>query len=477
MTIRLRLTLVYSAILALTLVIFGVTLYTIQSQGTLTKLEQDLVESSNINNEPRMRRFLLNATNEFLSQSPPTPRTFSEFSGEGALSDIQEREIVRLLDPFGNLVASPFGRDEDALPLSEEALEALQGQEAIFETDVVKGEEMLIYSRPVIENGELVYIFQAARSLKERNRTLRSLSTILLTSGSITTLAAFIVGWILSGLTLRPIDRITQTAQAIGEESDFSRRVKHTGKDDEVGKLANTFNHMLTRLQNAYQRVEHSLQQQRDFVSDVSHELRTPLTTLRGNMGLLLHKPPVPEDEQEDILSDMVEESDRMIRLVNDLLLLAHADADRSLAREELLIEKPLKEVVRQANLLDTNRQIHLEITNDLNIFGDRDAFKQVIMILLDNALKYSEVDVNVRAYSADDMVKIQVEDKGQGISAEELAHVFDRFYRSEEQNDTPGFGLGLAIAKLLVEGMGGEISIESQKGAGSTITLSFARL
>ena len=474
MTIRLRLTIIYSGILALTLVIFGVSLYTIQSQSTLAKLEQDLVEGSNIINEPRMRRFFLKAAIEFVDQSPRAPKPFSEFDEEGPLSGIQEREIVRILDPSGNLVASPLGRDEDSLPLSEEALESLQQQESTFEMDVVMGEEFLIFSRPVIENGEVFYILQVARSLTERNRTLRSLSTILLTSGSIMILIAFIVGWILSGFALKPIDRITETAKTIGEESDFSRRVEHTGREDEVGKLANTFNQMLARLQNAFQRVERSLQQQRDFVSDVSHELRTPLTTLRGNVGLLSHEPPIPDDEQDDILSDMVEESDRMIRLVNNLLMLAHADARQSLAREELSIDTMLEDIVRQANLLDSKPQINLDVEKDLQFIGDRDAFKQVILILLDNALKYSEDDVTVRAYSVEELVKIQVEDKGQGISTEELAHVFDRFYRSEEQNDTPGFGLGLAIAKSFVEGMDGEISIESQAGKGSTITLSF---
>lgn len=476
MTIRLRLTLIYSAILALTLVIFGVSLFTIQSQSTLMTLKQDLVKGSNIIDEPRMRRFFLDAASEFLNQAQKAPKPFSEFEGEDPLMDIQEREIVRLLDPSGNLVASPFGRDEDALPLSEEALESLQQQEAIFETDDVMGEEFLIYSRPVIDNGELVYIVQVARSLTERNRTLSSLSTILWTSGSVMILIAFVVGWVLSGLALKPIDRITETAKEIGEESDFSRRVEHTGKEDEVGKLANTFNHMLARLQNAFQRVERSLQQQRDFVSDVSHELRTPLTTLRGNLGLLSHQPSIPEDEQDDILSDMVEESDRMIRLVNNLLMLAHADARQSLAREDLVIDPMLEEVVRGANLLDSKQQIILEAEKDLQIIGDRDAFKQVVLILLDNALKYSEDDVTVRAFSADDGVRVQVEDKGQGITEEELTHVFDRFYRSEEQNDTPGFGLGLAIAKSYIEGMDGEISIESQTGKGSTITLSFAQ-
>lgn len=136
----------------------------------------------------------------------------------------------------------------------------MQNQKDWYETDTVSGEEMLIYSRPVIVDGEVVYIVQVARSLTERNRTLQSLATTLLVAGLLTVLVAFGIGWILSGITLRPIHRITQTAQKIGDERDFTRRVDYTGPPDEVGQLASTFNSMLSRLQDAFQKVEHSLQ-------------------------------------------------------------------------------------------------------------------------------------------------------------------------------------------------------------------------
>ena len=147
-----------------------------------------------------------------------------------------------------------------------------------------------------------------------------------------------------SGITLKPIHRITQTAQTIGDERDFTRRVDYTGPSDEVGQLANTFNSMLSRLQDAFRKVEHSLQMQRDFVTDVSHELRTPLTTLRGNLGLLHRELPMPPEEQTDILTDMVDESDRLIRLVNDLLTLARADTGRSLAKEPVDVSSPRRD-------------------------------------------------------------------------------------------------------------------------------------
>jgi signal transduction histidine kinase len=216
---------------------------------------------------------------------------------------------------------------------------------------------------------------------------------------------------------------------------------------------------------------------QRDFVADVSHELRTPLTTLRGNLGLLSRKPPAPPEEQADILMDMVDESDRLIRLVNDLLLLARADAGRSLAQEPVEIQPVIEETVRQVRLLDPNRQISLDIPTELEIIGDRDALKQVLMILLDNALKHSSGKVNVKAKHASSSVKVCVRDCGEGIHPSVLPHVFDRFYRGEEHTMIPGFGLGLPIAKALVEGMGGAITVESQPGQGSEVIMRFNAL
>jgi len=240
-----------------------------------------------------------------------------------------------------------------------------------------------------------------------------------------------------------------------------------------VGQLATTFNGMLARLDEAYQRVAHSLEMQRNFVADVSHELRTPLTTLRGNLGLLRRTPPIPAEEQADILTDMVDESDRMIRLVNDLLVLARADAGRYLTHEPLNLIPILEEVGRLARQLDSTRTIALDMPPEVEILGDRDAFKQVVLILVDNALKHSQGAVEITARQQDRQVMVQVQDHGEGMTPEKLAHVFDRFYRGEGAT-TPGFGLGLSIAKSLVEGMGGTIGIESEVGKGSLVQLRF---
>jgi signal transduction histidine kinase len=211
---------------------------------------------------------------------------------------------------------------------------------------------------------------------------------------------------------------------------------------------------------------------QRNFVADVSHELRTPLTTLRGNLGLLGRAPSMPVEEQTDILNDMVDESDRLIRLVNDLLKLARADAGRNLAREPIDLSVVVGEVCDQARQLDPARSIQINVQPDAQILGDRDALKQILLIGLDNALKYSSGEVVIHARKANSQVEIRIEDHGQGITPENLDQLFERFYRGDE-NITPGFGLGLPIAKSLVEGQGGTISIESVVDQGSILTIS----
>jgi len=473
MSIRLRFTLLYTFILALTLTIFGFALYTVQARDTLTSLKQDLSLGASKLAEATLK------TDSHSSDGQPTPDDkhtrpplpFDEFSKDQAFQTFPEREIARVLDPQGNLVASPFGREGDALPLSEEGLQALQDQQDWWETGTVSGEQMLIYSHPIIVDNEVAYITQVARSLTERDRTLQSLATTLLIAGLLTALVAFGIGWLFSGFTFNPIHRITQTAQKIGDERDFTRRVNYTGPQDEVGQLANTFNSMLSRLQDAFQKVEQSLEMQRIFVADVSHELRTPLTTLRGNLGLMRRN--LPPEEQADILSDMVDESDRLIRLVNELLLLARTDAGRSLAKESVDISSVLEETCRQARQLDPQRQINLDVPPALNILGDRDALKQVALILLDNALKHSTGNINVTAKPNGKRVEIRVQDFGVGIQPEKLDHVFDRFYRGDDAT-IPGFGLGLPIAKTLVEAQGGQITLESELGKGSVVILHF---
>jgi two-component system, OmpR family, sensor kinase len=168
----------------------------------------------------------------------------------------------------------------------------------------------------------------------------------------------------------------------------------------------------------------------------------------------------------------MVDESDRLIRLVNDLLTLARAEAGRRLAIEPLPVPSLLEEARRFVHQAAPERVIHLDAPAGLTIQGERDAFKQILLFALDNALKHSSGEIAVTTKRAGDRVEIQVVDHGEGISSEKLAHIFDRFYRGEESSTIPGFGLGLPIARALVEAQGGEIEMQSEPGVGSVLRL-----
>jgi two-component system OmpR family sensor kinase len=473
MSIRLRFTLLYSFILALTLVIFGAALYTIQAQNTLNALKNDI--SASANNLAQVTLWTYLHPNQ-AGPSPDRPPAIQadRLSGEQAFRNSRERQIVRVLDANGNILASPFGANEDPLPISAKGMTVLQSQKIWWQTATPSTERLLILNQPIMSDSQLVFIIQVARPLTERDQSLATLSRTLIIASLLTTALAFGIGWVLTGASLQPIHHITQTAQAIGNESGtnelaLSRRVDYTGPNDEIGQLANTFNSMLTRLEQAYRQVSQTLKLQREFVADVSHELRTPLTTVRGNLALLRHNPPLPAEEQADILTDMVDESDRLIRLVNGLLLTAHADTGYDLVKEAVPVRPLVEEVCRMARQLDPQREI-VESAQEVSLLGDRDANKQVLLILLDNALKHSQGPVHVTVEPDRTQVEISVRDIGPGIAPDALAHVFDRFYRAEASAAVPGYGLGLSIAKSLIEGQGGTIAIESQMGVGSTV-------
>ena len=442
MSIRLRLTLLYTLILALTLVAFGATLYVIQSRMTMNALKEDIVLSSDMLVRTIFRTYL----SPTVKEEPTTPKTaipFEILSGEQVLKDLREREMVRVLSMDGKLIASPYASGE-ALPISTDGLTTVNDRKIWWEVVEPAQERLLVLNSPVSVNGNPVFIIQVARPLTERDRSLSALLTTLIFSSVLTTLIAFGIGWVISGAALRPINRITQTAEEIGTESDLTRRVNHVGPNDEVGRLARTFNSMLDRLQEAYTRVNHALGMQRDFVADVSHELRTPLTTVRGNLDLLRRQPPLPAEERADILDDLVGESDRLIRLVNDLLILARADAGRNLQQEPVAVLPLASEVTRQVRLLDPQREIR-ESVQDVTALGDRDAIKQILLVLLDNAVKHTSGPVTLSAQAANGHVELSVQDSGPGIAPEQLEHIYDRFNRGEADPHIPGFWAGLA--------------------------------
>jgi two-component system OmpR family sensor kinase len=466
MSIRLRLTLLYTAILAFTLIGFGAVLYGTQAQTIRDREEQMLVGVAQRIAEGRQSGSYWVGDGPF---PPPMPPQEGGRRWEQPPNNFRGL-YVQLLSSGGEVIVSSGSSDETPVPLSEAGLRATLEGESWTGTAWVEGERLLIYSAPVILDGQVAEVVQVARPLTEQDQHLEVLESNLLIVGGVAVVVAFGIGWILSGLVLRPVDRITQTAHAIGTERDFGRRVDHPGPNDEIGQLATTFNEMLGELQAAYQ-------QQRQFVADVSHELRTPLTTIRGNLGLLRREPPVSTEERADILDDVTEESDRLIRLVNDLLALAHAESGRELRSEPVQIEPLIEDVCRQARLLDPARTVICDDVYDVTVIGDQDAIRQVLLVLMDNALRHTRGAITVAAEAIDEQVAICVHDAGPGIEPEVLPHIFERFYRGRNAPTESNIGLGLAIAKALVEAQGGTITVESQLEQGSVFTVALPRL
>ena len=479
MSIRLRLTLLYTAILTLTLFAFGGLLYLRQYQDTID------IE----------KRFLTDMGERFAEgrRPPPDSDPAGRPPGPEPAQPPPDLYASEQRDDFGGgylVRRSPDGQeildlrtpDDVVLPLSDSALRAIQDGETWMETTTVDGERVLIYTVPILVEGQLTEILQMGRSLTTRDQSISALGMNLLIAGIIAIAVAFGLGWVLAGMSLRPIHRLTQTAQAIGAERDFSRRVEHTGPDDEVGRLARTLNAMLSELEAAYQQVEEALEMQRSFVADVSHELRTPLTTLNGNVELLRREPPISAEDQTEVLADMASESQRLIRLVNDLLALARADAHRSLQSGPVPVKSLVEEVCRQARLLAPEREIDCSAPHELTAWGQTDALKQVLLILLDNTIKHGDGAITVSGEVVGESVALSVRDTGPGIDPDLVPHIFERFATGSETNAGIGAGegtgasadtgLGLAIAKALVEAQGGTIDVESQVGQGPVFTV-----
>jgi two-component system OmpR family sensor kinase len=274
-------------------------------------------------------------------------------------------------------------------------------------------------------------------------------------------------GSAIAGSALRPIARMSETAAEIARSRDFSRRVRVEGDDeDELVQLGITFDEMLASLQDAYQ-------QQQRFVGDVSHELRTPLTTIRGNAELLAAGEMHPA-EQQLAIAQIRRETERLSRLVDELLVLARADSVEAFAPRSVQLDEVLMETFADLQVV-AGRRLHVNAIDAVTVNGERDRLKQLVLVLLDNALRYAPtgtVDVSI----ADDGTEavLRVEDDGIGIALSEVPHVFERFYRGEAARrlDASGSGLGLPIARWIVERHGGQIRIESRSSHGTLVTV-----
>jgi signal transduction histidine kinase len=399
--------------------------------------------------------------------STPDPQALAEaterfLSGSQSSGLRQEAVVFSMQTMDGTVVSNSQEVRLEDLPATQTVLES--GTPVLLDT-TLNAQQYRVVGTPIVLGGEQIGAVEMAASLSSINDTLGRLLVLLIVGGA---LGCVLVGagtWILLGRALDPVRRITRTAAAITRE-DLSRRIGYEGPQDEIGELAVTMDAMLDRLQAAFAAQER-------FISDASHELRTPLTIIKGHLQVLdrQESPDPVFVRQEHAL--VLDELDRMNRLVSDLLTLARATRVDFLRKESIDLDGFLTSLVQQGPHLGSRAWV-LDSLPGGTLRADQDRLTQVFLNLMQNAVQHSAEGavIALGGTRVPDRVMLWVRDEGDGMSEETASHIFDRFYRGADQKDF-GVGLGLAIVKAIVEAHAGSIHVESQAGAGTRFVIS----
>ncbi|HWV24842.1 MAG TPA: HAMP domain-containing sensor histidine kinase [Thermomicrobiales bacterium] len=401
---------------------------------------------------------------------------------------------VTIIDTTGGQAMFQGGALSRIWPQRADYPAYLQLREPTFFIQRVYGQSVRGLAYPIISEDyvnprtgfhPVIGVIFTSESLEAGNRIVHRLNQVLLTTALGGVVIATLGGWVLAGRALAPVSRIISSADDIAKGKgalSLSRRIDVPPTGDEMAQLAETFNDMLDRIEEAFAA-------QRRFVGDASHELRTPLTSIKGNIDVLRRQ--IASGRQTDpadiadALADVSRESDRMGRLVDDLLSLARTDAEGvgpTVNFDSVSLDVLAREAVRTAEVLVNGQELTLDAPEPVMIRGDGDRLVQVMLILIDNALRHTPAGGKVTLSVSTDVdpqdgipcARIDVDDTGRGIAPEHLPHLFERFYRAENARSRHdgGTGLGLAIALSIVRAHHGWIDVESGPGQGTQFTV-----
>jgi two-component system OmpR family sensor kinase len=446
MSLRSRLTLLYTTIVGGILLLFGLAVYYSVSLTVVHQLDDTL--------RTRAETVFMN----------------TKIDANGHLTVALPR-----LDLPEDVFVQVWGRDNSLISASQNILilnspldtTGMHSSTPIFRDVNRGGARLRVLSVPLVVGNRLEGILQVGIRMDVVNATQQTLLEVLLIGTVFAIIAAGLAAWFSTRQALHALDNVTKTALQITSADDLSRRIPYTGSPhDEVGQLVAAFNQTLGRLENLFST-------QRRFLADVGHELRTPLTVIKGNVGLMRKI----KDFDEESLDTIDDEVDRLTRMVGDLLLLAQAESGKiPLAHELVELDTLLLEVLNQLQVLTHDRiKLNLGSIDQVLVCGDRDRLKQVIVNLVGNAINYTPKggEIVVGLGKVTDRAQLTVTDNGPGIPPEDLPHIFERFYRGEKsrtrQKDGKGFGLGLSIAYWIVRNHGGRIEVTSTLGQGTT--------
>jgi two-component system, OmpR family, sensor kinase len=463
-SVRLKLTAWYVALLGSILILFSFLLFFFLSKRLYEGVDNSLKISANVVAKTALTRYT----------SAPLPgleNFLEQFLGYGNIN-----KFYRIYDGSGNVGSLSKNIEPSQFPLTEESYaKALEGKSSYETFTLSENQNIRVLTRPVLRGGKLVNLIQVGTSLMAVNETMKNLKIFLYTAVPAVLVLATLVGGFMARRALRPVDKINQTARKIGSGADLSRRIPVPEAQDEIGRLAQTFNEMLERLENFFIQV-------RQFSSDASHELRTPLTVLKGQSELALRKVRTPEEYQE-VISSNLEEINYMSEILEDLFYLSKADeAEIQLEFKPLALDLLTEDICKHAEIIASEKQIEIIIAflEPVEVIGDAVRLKQTLWNLLNNAIKYTPNEGRIKVYlqNKNDIAVLSIEDTGIGIPKEDLDFIFNRFYRVEKSRSRTegGSGLGLAISKYIIEAHKGIIEVESQVGVGTKFKISLPK-
>jgi signal transduction histidine kinase len=484
MSLRLRLTLAYVGLFAVALLALDIGLYFVVNRALINSIDNEL----DLGAQVLQQNFTEAATNPsvliggsdlpaFLSQSA----ALSSFTATNLLVVVYDGN-GRSIDYSPNVKRTP--RLATQLDLGREIVyESLDGRIQRFTTDIGDARLRVLmvplrYSNGITESVQTAGVIQLARPIDETERALTVFLYALAFGGIVVLVVASQGGAWLTRAAFRPIDVMARTVQGIVSASDLKQRVPVPEVQDELQRLTMTVNDLLDRIEQLFET-------QRRFLADASHELRTPLAAMQGNIEILNRGAARDPELLKESLADMQRESARLIRLVNDLLMLARNEAAAGMRFVLVDLAELMMEVVRELKPIAGQVDLVLDIKGIAIVEGDRDRLKQALLNVCMNALQHTPAGGRVvcTLMNNGERAIMTIADTGSGIAPDDLPFIFDRFYRADRSrtrghtSNSSGAGLGLAIVKYIVEAHKGNVTVASTLNEGTTFGLSLPRI
>jgi len=471
-TLRARLTAFYVTLLAVALIIVGGLIYVLLARALYARIDQSLHALVQITITS-----LTNDLNEGQDVADAARSTAAELSSR--------QQMLAIYDDTGTLLAEG-GRDDD-LNLALPALPTVPTDEARLETVTEEKDEddrhRLALRRVDIPSHDARYVVVAGSPLEPTDEELESLRQILAYVGPLALILAGIGGWFLARQSLWPVADMVERARKMSAEN-LSGRLPVANPRDELGRLAETFNDLLGRLEASITSQGQLMAAQRQFMADASHELRTPVTTTRTAANVALQQPHREEPEYRETLTIIEQQATRLSRIVDDLFTLARADAGTyPVRRMSMYLDEVVDDVAKAARVLASTQDVSIEAVTipSAALTGDEELIRRLMVNLLDNAIRYSSRGSTVRIdlEQAPGGYALSISNHGPGIPADVQPHIFERFYRADtartRRADTDGgAGLGLALARWIAEAHGGQLALTRSSEAGTTFTAFF---